>query len=150
MTTEDSRGMPESGWLGLLRAAALIAAVAGAAGSLGLMFRAGHRQKSIVLMGLFTTWVLSPFVGILWATMVSKRRSVVTRATLHIASLILTLGSLAIYANDVLRPSRLKPAFVFLMVPLGSWVLLALGTIVFLLRAKSQKEWPFGTAVERR
>lgn len=43
ITSKASRGRPEGGFLGLLRAMALIAVVAGAGGSLALMLRAGQR-----------------------------------------------------------------------------------------------------------
>ena len=73
---------PPAGFLGLLRAGALIAVLAGAVGSLGLMLRVGHRNNSRILIGLFGIWVLSPFVAIVWANLVSKRWSVPTRTAL--------------------------------------------------------------------
>jgi len=104
ITSEASRGRPDGGFLGLLRAVALLAVVAGAGGSVGLMLRAGQRTPRLLLV-LFTIWVLSPFVALLWAYMVSKRWSLVTRATLYCVTLVVTLGSLAIYGElVVLRP----------------------------------------------
>ena len=126
VTSRVSRGRPEGGFLALLRAAALIAAVTGAAGSVGLMLWVGHRNPSRILLVLFAIWVLSPFMALLLANMVSKRWSVITRVTLHCVMLVLTLGSLAIYGYVVLRPTGSKPAFVFLVVPLGSWLLIAI------------------------
>jgi len=55
--------------------------------------------------------------------MVSKRWPVLPRATLHIVMLVLALSSLALYADVVLRP-RPQPAFIFIVVPLGSWLLM--------------------------
>src|SRR5260370_7582569 len=76
MTSELSRERPEGGFLGLLRAAALIAVLAGAAGSVGLMLHASHRINSPrILRVLFALWVPSPFVGPLFATMVFKALS---------------------------------------------------------------------------
>ena len=40
--------------------------------------------------------------------------------------LALTLGSLAVYGVVALGPPRPKPAFVFLVVPLASWLLIAI------------------------
>src|SRR5438477_11739928 len=80
-----------------LQRTALIGALAGAAGSLGLMFRAAHRQRSIILLLLFAIWVLSPFMGLIRANMASKRWSIPTRAALYSVMLVLTLGSLIIY-----------------------------------------------------
>jgi hypothetical protein len=125
MTSSVSRGRPEGGFLGLLRGAALIAVLAGAVGSFGLMLHAGRRQRSLILIGLFTVWELSPFLGLVCAHVVSKHWSVLTRATLYGVMLFLTLGSLAIYGDVALGPPRPKPAFVFLVVPLASWLLIA-------------------------
>jgi len=116
VTSETGRGRPDGRFLGLLRAVALIALVAWAGGSVGLMLRAGQRTPRLLLV-LFTIWVLSPFVALLWANMVSNHWSVVTRATLYCVTLILTLGSLAIYGGLVLPPAGSARAFVFVAVP---------------------------------
>ena len=129
MTSEVSRGSNGGGFLAILRAAALIAVLAGAVGSLSLMFRAGHRNPSRILLLLFTIWVLSPFVALVFAHVVSKRWALVTRATLYSLMLFLALGSLAIYAVDALRP-RTKAAFVYLVVPLTSWLLIVVGLLI--------------------
>src|ERR1700731_2872365 len=91
-TSRTSPGRPDGGFLGLLRAVALIAVVAGALGSVGLMLWVGHRNPSRVLLVLFAIWDLSPFIALVLADIVSKRWSVITRATLYGVMLILTLG----------------------------------------------------------
>ena len=126
ITSKASRAWPERRFLGLLRRATLIAVLARAAGSLGLMFYAGRRQNSRILLLLFAIWVLSPFIALLWANVVSKCWSILTRATLYSVMLVLTLGSLAIYGDVALGPPRPKPAFVFLVVPLASSLLIAI------------------------
>ena len=113
------------GFLELLRAAALVAVVIGAVGSVGLMMSVGHRNPSRLLLALFLIWDVSPFVGLVLAVMISKRWSVITRATLYGLMLIVTLGSLALYGDVVLRP-RPQPAARFLVVPLGSWLLMTI------------------------
>jgi hypothetical protein len=113
------------GFLGVLRAVALIAAVAGAAGAVVLMLRAGRRTPPL-LLALFVVWVLSPFVALAWANIVSKRRPVLTRATLYCVTLVLTLGSLAAYGGLVLPPAGSARAFVFVAVPPISWLLMAI------------------------
>jgi hypothetical protein len=125
ITAKPSRRRPDGGFPGLLHIVALIAVVAGAGGSVGLIFWVGHRNPSRVLLGLFVIWDLSPFIALLLADMVSKRWSVITRATLHIVMLVLALSSLALYGDVVLRP-RPQPAFMFLVVPLGSWLLMTI------------------------
>src|SRR5258708_18487707 len=112
--------------LSVLRTAALIALPTGAAGSIGFMLHAGHRNPSRVLLILFAIWVLSPFVALVFATTVSKDWSVLTRATLYGVMLVLTVSSLAIYGDVALGPPRTKTAFAFVVVPLASWLLIAI------------------------
>jgi hypothetical protein len=126
MTPKMSRRRTESGFLGLLHAAARIAVLAGAVGSVGLMLRAGHRNPSRPLLVLFAFWVLSPFITLILASMVSKRWSILTRVTLYAVMLVLTVGSLAIYGDVALGPPRTKAAFVFVAVPPASWLLIAI------------------------
>jgi hypothetical protein len=123
---EMSQGRPERGFLGFLRAIALIAVLAGAMGSAGLMLHAGRRNDSRILLALFVLWVLFPFMALLWANMVSKRWTVHTRATLYSLMLVLTLCSLANYGKVALGPPRAKPAFVFVVVPAASWLPIAI------------------------
>jgi hypothetical protein len=59
------------------------------------------------------------------ANMVSKRWSVLTRATLYTVMLVLAVGSLAIYGDVALGRPRTKVAFVFVVVPPASWLLIA-------------------------
>jgi hypothetical protein len=92
------------------------------------MLIAGHRNDSRILLALFAIWVLSPFVALVLANLISKRWSVLTRATLHGVMLILTMGSLAIYGNMVSTPPGSKLAVPFLVVPLGSWLLITIVT----------------------
>jgi hypothetical protein len=120
----EGSGVRGPGAPGVLRAAAMIAVVAGAVGSVGLMLRAGQRTPRFLLV-LFVIWVLSPFVVLAWANIVSRRWSVLTRATLYCVTLVLTLGSLAIYGNLVSPPAGSPRAFVFVVVPPVSWALLA-------------------------
>ena len=133
---------PESagGFLGHLRAAANIALVAGAVGSLGFMLKVGQHNQSLILLVLFTVWVLSPFVALALAGMVSKKWSVPTRTTLYCVILVLSLVSLTIYGYVALSPPRSQPAFFFLVVPFGSWLLgtmaVALAALLFRRLAK--------------
>lgn len=124
MTSGVSQGRPAPGFLARLRAAALIAVLAGAGGSVGLMLRAGQRTPRLLLV-IMAIWVLSPFTALVLANVVSKRWSVLTRATLYSVMLVVTLGSLAIYGADALWPPRAQAAFVFVLVPPLSWLLTA-------------------------
>jgi len=111
--------------VGLLRAAALIGLLVGAAGSLGLMLHAGRRQNSRILVLLFAIWVLSPFIALAGANVVSRRWTVPVRATLYSVMLVLALASLAIYGVVAFGYATAKVGFVFLVVPLASWLLIA-------------------------
>jgi hypothetical protein len=137
---EMSRGTPAGGFLGLLRTVALIAVVAGAVGSLGLMLWVGRRNPSRILLILFTGWVLSPFIALGLADRVSKGWSVLTRATLHSVTLVVTLGSLAMYGRVAFGPPRPTPAGMFLLVPVGSWLLAAMAVplAAFISRRKQK------------
>lgn len=126
MTSKVSRGGPEGGFLSILRVAALIAVLVGTVGSVGLMLYVGRRNNSRILLVLFALWVLSPFVVLILAHVVSKSWSVLTRATLYSVALVLTLGSLAIYGYIAFGPPRAKTAFVFVVVPPASWLLIAI------------------------
>jgi hypothetical protein len=46
--------------------------------------------------------------------------------TLYSITLVLTLGSLAIYVYDAWRPPKAQAAFVFVVIPLASWLLIAI------------------------
>jgi hypothetical protein len=111
--------------IGLLRAVAIIAAVAGAMGSVALTLHIGRHNASRILLSLFVIWVLSPFVVLVFASAVSKYWPVLTRATLYSVALVLTLGSLAVYGDVAFGPARATPAFAFLVVPVVSWLLIA-------------------------
>ncbi len=111
-----------------LRTTALIVALVGAVGSLYFMFGASRKQNSIVLLGLFTAWVLSPFVGLFISNKISKRWTVTTRSLLYWLIIVLTIGSLVAYSGAFNTPQT-KNAFIFLIVPLISWILLIVAVL---------------------
>ncbi|HUE56040.1 MAG TPA: hypothetical protein VMO76_09425 [Candidatus Udaeobacter sp.] len=125
MTSTVGQEKPEAGFLSALRAAALIALLVGAVGSVGLMLHAGQRKHSPrLLLALFAIWVLSPFVALVFANIASKGWSVITRATLYGVMLVLTLGSLTIYGYVALGSLGAKTVPVFVIVPPASWLLI--------------------------
>ena len=122
----ESKERPETGFLSVLRAAALSGLLVGAVGSGALVLHAGQRKHSPrMLMVLFAIWVLSPFVALVVANIVSKGWSVITRATLHSVMLVLALGSLAMYGDVALGPLGAKTVPVFVIVPPASWLFIA-------------------------
>jgi hypothetical protein len=111
-------------FLGPLRAASLIAQLAGAVGSVAFMLRAGHRNPSWLLLALFVVWVLAPFAALAWAAVASTRWPVLTRTALYCLMLVISLGSVAIYGEVALGPPRPQAAFAFVVVPPASWLLM--------------------------
>lgn len=119
----------------LLQIMALAVLLVGAIGSLYFMFKAGSNQKSIILIGLFTVWVLSPFGGLFIANKVTSIWTVITRKLLYRLMLGLTIGSLIAYSGLVTIPHT-KPAFIFLAFPFVSW----LAILTFFLIARQHKQ----------
>ena len=120
----------------ILQTMFLTALLIGAIGSLYFMFKAGSNQKSIILIGLFTVWVLSPFVGLFIANKVTSIWTAITRQLLFWLMLSLTIVSLIAYSGLMTIPDS-KPAFVFLALPFISWLVIL--TIFLIARQHKQK-----------
>jgi len=123
-TSDTAPRRPDGVLLSFLRAAALTALPAGALGAVGLTLRAGRTAPRLLLV-LFILWVLSPFVALTWAGLTSKRWSVLTRAVVYCLTLVIALGSLAVYGGVVPPPAGSPRAFVYVVIPLASWLLIA-------------------------
>ena len=119
-----------------LRTIALTVAVLGAIGSLYFMFKAGSQQKSVLLMVLFTGWVLSPFIGLFIAHKISSRWATHARSYFYWLILVLTIISLVAYSG-ALTTSATKPAFPFLVIPLISWFFIVV--VFFITKRVSNK-----------
>ena len=125
MTSNVSDEGSEGGSLGRLRRAALIAVLAGAVGSVGLTVSIGQgRDIGALAILIFAIWAFAPFAALVLALRFARRWSVTTRTTLHCLMLVLALGSLTIYVVDTVRNAGEQDAFVFVVVPLVSWVLM--------------------------
>jgi hypothetical protein len=83
------------------------------------------RHAPLLLIVLFTIWVLSPFAALVLADAVSKRWSAVTRQALYGAMLLVAVASVIVYGADAMRPPRPQAAFVYVIVPPVSWLLAA-------------------------
>jgi hypothetical protein len=118
--------MTESSRPAALRRTALIATVVGAAVSLVFMFVVGRHQKSLVLIALFTGWVLAPFVVLIYMHTRSKIWPELQRTALDALMILLSLGSVAIYGTVAFGPPRPQPAAFFLLVPATSLALIAI------------------------
>jgi hypothetical protein len=121
--------------LNLMRTVALVILLMGVVGSVSLVLYNGRNNKSILLIALFVAWVLSPFIGLVIADKVSKSWKDITRKTLYIIMLVLTMVSLLSYSG-VLSPEGTKTAFVFLVTPLISWVVISILILISRLQSK--------------
>ncbi len=119
-----------------LRITTLLVTLLGAACSLYLMFSAGSNQKSALLIGLFTVWVLAPYFVFFRIYHAIRAWPASGREKLYSSILFLVLFSLVIYSGKFNIPGT-KPAFNFLVVPLGSLIIIG---IVFLI-VKRKRGW---------
>jgi len=119
-----------------LRITALTILLFGTIGSLYFMFKTGSNQKSIVLLGLFTTWVISPFVGLILAKGLAKHWTKNTNLWLFITMLVMTVVSLTVYSG-LLTNSQTKPAVNFLVVPFLSWLVILI--VLFIAKRRNLK-----------
>jgi membrane-bound metal-dependent hydrolase YbcI (DUF457 family) len=118
-----------------------VALLVGAVGSLGLMLYAGRSNTHVLITAGFIFWVLAPFVLLALAERRSETWAPKTRAALNILTTLVVVGSLAIYAYRAVKPPSTTGAFLFVLVPPVSvvLVLVTLG-IVSVMSRPSQKE----------
>ena len=121
----------------ILRTISLTTLLVGTIGSLYFMFTAGSHQKSIVLLVLFTAWVLSPFIGLFVANQLSKPLSAKIHTLIYWTIVLVSVASLTIYSG-ALPSSQTKPAFNFLVVPFLSWLVLL--TVFFIVKRQHLKQ----------
>jgi hypothetical protein len=102
-----------------------------------MVINAGRHNRSFLLPILFILWVLSPFAALLIASRISKPWSILTRATLYWLMLIISLGCLVSYSG-LLSPPGTKAAFVFIITPLLSWLLIVTSIPIAALVSRSK------------
>ena len=120
----------------ILRIVALLLLLAGAVGSVVAVFNAGRNNSSVLLRAFFVIWVLSPFIGFMLANRTSVRWQLSARTMLYILMIIVAVGSLLVY-NGVFGAIGPKPAFIFLVAPLLSWI--AMVILIALAARRSRK-----------
>ena len=125
----------------LLRTTALIAVLVGATGTVVLFFRASEHTPPLLVV-LFMIWLLSPFVILGWANVISKRWSVLTQAALYCVTLVIALASLAIYGNVIVITRHGAPkAAPFVVVAPASFLLTAI-VVSIAARVSSRQRLP--------
>ena len=120
-----------------LRATSLVALIIGALGSLGLWVHAAQHPPPLIIV-LFVVWVLSPFVVLGMGHVVAKRWAPSTQAALYWVTLLVTVASIAIYADDAVAHRTAHPAAVYVVVPPTSWLVsvVALGVGAWIAKRK--------------
>jgi hypothetical protein len=104
-----------------------------------------------ILMVLFTMWVLSPFVLLALAYVVSKRWADLTRATVYRLTPIISAASLAIYGTTALGAPRPKTAIFVLLAPLSClFMLIAVAAAAFLARRSEGAERRHSSSPRRK
>lgn len=124
----------------MLRTLALVAAGAGGLGSVALLLQMGRRNSSLLLLVfLFSIWVLSPFLGLIFAIVRSKRWTETIRTTLYFVTIGVAVASILIYTRVIdLKPASSANTFLFVTVPPATWVFIVAVLSVATLAARSQ------------
>lgn len=124
----------------MLRMLALVAAGAGGLGSVALLLQMGRRNSSLALLVFFfSVWVVSPFLGLVFAIMRSKRWTETIRKTLYFVTITVAIASVLIYTRVIdLKPASSANTFLFVAVPPATWVFIVAILSIATLAARSQ------------
>src|ERR1044071_4488357 len=109
-----------------LRKTAFIAAFLASIVSVALMLRACRFNDSPFALVLIALWILSPMAALALADLAANRWPILGRSTVNILMLLLAAASLIIYGIDVLIPLSPRRGFPYALIPLVSWLLLAI------------------------
>jgi hypothetical protein len=112
------------GWLRALRLAAFVTVPAAAVGSWALIVGLAPGAPGFVML-ILSFWLLAPFAALGWVNAKSHQWVPAARVTVHVAAILLPLGSFACYANAVGTPVGSSRALILLFsVPIASWLLM--------------------------
>jgi hypothetical protein len=107
-----------------LKTFAISLTIVASIGSLYFMFKATPKQRSIILILLFTSWVLSPFLGLILSQKIISRRKNQNSSGIFWLMIVLSVLSLIVYSR-VFIPPGIKTAMPYLLFPFLSWVMIA-------------------------
>lgn len=130
MSNVVSIAAPQSRFPSYIPALARAATIVSAIVSLGCMFWVGQHNRSIVLVTLFAVWVLSPFIGLLWARRFAYWYQYAAQAMIYGLVFLVSIGSAIFYAIAAFGPHWRYPALPFLAAPLASWLLIGMVLLV--------------------
>src|SRR5262245_30065713 len=117
-----------------LRASAFTAALVATIVSVGLMLRACRFNDSGIALALIAVWILSPMIALVLADMVARRWLVFGPATVYGLMLVVAAGSMIVYGIDVFVPLSPRAGFPYALVPLVSWLLIAVVLVIAAFR----------------
>jgi len=121
-----------------LRTPARIVMALSAFAAEALMLFAGRENRHYEITALFIVWVAAPFVLLWVADRASKHWPRLVNTTLSWLMLLVACVTLAAYVRRIVRPPAAQPAFVFVLVPPMSWLVIALALgIAFLIAKRS-------------
>ena len=138
VTSQERSDENKTGPPAVLRTTSLIALVFGAIGSIGLLRHAQEHPPPIVVAG-FVAWVLAPFAILGIANFLSGRWPRRTQIVLHVATLIITLATLAIYLDDNIAHRTAKRAFVYVAIPPAAVLAAGIALAIAALKARQSK-----------
>jgi hypothetical protein len=120
----------------LLRVMAIIILFAGGIVSAWFTFDAVQGNHSGLLKSFFLIWILSPFLALIRVYSISGHWPAIRRGLLYNLMLFVAFISMVAYSGEWNLPG-MKPAFLFLVVPLFCWALMAIA--YFILKRKKRK-----------
>ena len=122
---------------GLLRITAIILLFAGGVISAWFTYDAVQGNQSILFRCLFLIWILSPFVALIRIYTLSGQWSALSRGLVYNLMLFVAFVSMVAYSGEWNLPG-MKPAFLFLVVPLFCWGLMIAAYFVVNYRKRNK------------
>jgi len=124
----------------MLRRAALAAAAIGGAGSVALLLQSGRRNSELILLvAMFSVWVLSPFLVLFRTILKADRLTDTVQNALYGLTIVLAVASLAIYSRLIdVKPAGSPNTFLFVAVPPVSWFVIAIVMTIAAIRPRKQ------------
>ena len=110
----------------------------GAVGSLCLVLNAG-RNAPVLLIILFTGWILTPYVALVFLNFFSKLQTIIAPSMLHWLMLLISVGSLLCYSLTFSQHNGKPATGIFLIVPFISWILIVTTIVISAYKKRKLK-----------
>lgn len=114
--------------------------IVGAAGSLALLLYGGRSNTHLLITLGFIAWVFAPFALLALAERRSGSWSPLAQTTLRAMTLLIAVASLGIYAYRAAFPPRSTGAFLFVIVPPVSVVLVLVALAIASLMSRPSRK----------